>query len=139
MSFHQLRFNCFKQTSNRTIDIATRKNGLGINVVNYFTNTNSFPRACKSFYPLSEDNSKLASGDCSKWGKDGHTFGRWSDVTVGRKNRLVERVAFIPNEHYWNVPTLDVIRRVERWECDDFSTKTEFKVSSGDFWQIFVR
>lgn len=145
MSFKQLRFNCFKKIPSRIIDIATTQTVYGERVVKYFTSDNNdFPIACTSFYKLYDDNSQLASRNCSQWGTRGSNgkFGRWSHEHVMENNRLFDRVAFIHAKNYWNVlkPGSGPGNGKERrWECDDNSNSPAFQVSSGDFWNVFVR
>ena len=130
LSFKQLRFFCHKKIPGRTFDIATTTNSSGQNVTKYFTaETDDRPKSCGSYYPLSDDNSTLA-GQCAKWGKNSAQWGPTS-----RSVSLMDHVAFVDSEVHWHVYKPD-----NRWECDDYKEKPKkYKVSSGDFWKIFVR
>ena len=132
LSFKQLRFFCHKRIPGRTFDIATTTNSSGNHVVQYFTaQTNIFPESCGSYYRLSDDNSKLAT-QCARWGFQSNYFvGKWHHEHGAIANRLVDHAAFVAGEAHWYVQQSD-----GRWECDDYIGN---KVSSGDFWKIFVR
>ena len=131
LPFKQLRFFCHKTIPGRTFDIATTTNSSGNHVVQYFTaQTNIFPESCGSYYRLSDDNSKLAT-QCARWGFQSKYFvGKWHHERRAIANRLVDHTAFVASESHW------LVESNGRWECDDY---TGNKVSSGDFWKIFVR
>ncbi|KAK3722558.1 hypothetical protein QZH41_011353, partial [Actinostola sp. cb2023] len=73
MGFHQIHFYCNKKSVGRVVNIMTKNNTAGQQVVRYFTDDafakTTFPDACGSFDRLSEDTSILAN-NCAKWGKD---------------------------------------------------------------------
>ena len=122
LSFTQLRFHCSKQQG-RTFHVVTVANSTGEAVVQYFSGqTDVRPKACGSFVRLENDNSILA-GACDQWNTGD---GKW-----GRENRDGSRLYSLPagfNPYFW---TLQENNR----RCDDSSSK----VSTGDFWKVFVR
>jgi len=73
MGFHQMHFYCIKKSVGRVVNIITKNNTAGQQVVRYFTDDafakTTFPDACGSFDRLPEDTSILAQ-NCAKWGKD---------------------------------------------------------------------
>ena len=139
MSFEQLRFFCHKKIPGRTFDIATTTNRSGRNqVVQYFTaQTNILPESCGSYYRLSDDNSTLA-GQCARWGRQlsKDFVGKWhsDEGPSSSENRLLDHAAFVSGDVHWFVQQSN-----GRWECDDYVNKAGYRVSSGDFWKIFVR
>ena len=138
MSFEQLRFFCHKKIPGRTFDIATTTNRSGNQVVQYFTaQTNILPESCGSYYRLSDDNSTLA-GQCARWGRQSSNnfVGKWHSDGGGLspENRLLDHAAFVSGDVHWFVQQPN-----GRWECDDFKSNAGYRVSSGDFWKIFVR
>ena len=136
LSFKQLRFFCHKKTPGRTFDIATTTNSSGNHVVQYFTaQTDNFPESCGSYYRLSDDNSTLA-GQCARWGRESSNYyvGKWHASGYPADDRLLNHVAFVYVEAHWLVEKSN-----GRWECDDYQNAKGYKVSSGDFWKIFVR
>ena len=137
MPFTQLRFYCRKKIPGRTFHIVTAKNMTGRNVVLFFTaQTNSFPKACGSFYLLSDDTSILAR-ECTNWGRESgkYNVGKWWHESFPVKDRLLNHVAFIAYKAHWIIPH----SAGGRWECDDYSSTSGFARSAGDFWRIFVR
>ena len=122
LSFTQLRFHCSKQ-QRRLFHVTTAANSTGEVVVQYFNGqTDVRPDACGSFVRMENDNSILA-GACDQW-RNGD--GKW-----GKKNRDEDRLYVLPagfNPYYWSL--LKNNRR-----CDDNSSR----VSTGDFWKVFVR
>ncbi|KAJ7382418.1 hypothetical protein OS493_035067, partial [Desmophyllum pertusum] len=60
MGFTQIRFYCFKNETGRVFHIMTNKNTTRADVVKYFTESDTMPRACGSFTRLPDDNSSLA-------------------------------------------------------------------------------
>ena len=126
LPFTQLRFHCSKQLG-RTFHVTTVVNSTGEGVVQYFSGqTDVQPDACGSFVRMDNDDSLLA-GVCHRWdfGADKRGHGN-----VGEQERLYNHVAFVMNLYHWYL-TADA----SRLECDDFYSK----VSSGDFWKVFVR
>ena len=122
LSFTQLRFHCGKQQG-RTFHVVTVVNSTGEAVVQYFSGqTDVQPKACGSFVKMENDNSRLA-GICDQWNKGD---GRW-----GRENRDENRLYVLPASFYPYYWTLKGNNR----RCDDYSSK----VSTGDFWKVFVR
>ena len=103
--------------------VTTAANSTGETVVQYFSGqTDVRPDACGSFVRMENDNSILA-GACDQW-RNGD--GKW-----GKTNRDEDRLYVLPagfNPYYWSL--LKNHRR-----CDDNSSR----VSTGDFWKVFVR
>ena len=94
------------------------------------------PVSCGSYFRMNDDDS-IISRVCEHWGMEGSNFlvGKWGhDLKYGLgrpEHRLFDHPAFVyPNNHWF----LFLWGR-ERWECDDFKVR----VSSGDFWKVFVR
>ena len=140
INFTQLRFHCKKQNPGRTFHIATVKNSSGEAVVQYFSGqTDVLPIACGSFYKMNTDDSELAT-KCKKWGKDKgkYNVGKWGHEVAGalgrdqNEARLFNHATFVKDRRYWLVGFMG------RFECDDYD-KGGTTVSSGDFWEIFVR
>ena len=140
INFTQLRFHCKKQNHRRTFHIATVNNSLGEAVVQYFSGqTDVLPIACGSFYKMKDDNSYLAN-KCEVWGKDKgeYNVGKWGHEVEGalgrhqNETRLFNHATFVRDGQHWLVGFL------ERFECDDYDIGGT-TVSSGDFWEIFVR
>ncbi|XP_067046139.1 uncharacterized protein [Acropora muricata] len=140
INFTQLRFHCKKRDRGRTFHIATVKNSSGEAVVQYFSGqTDVLPIACGSFYKMNTDDSELAN-KCHRWGKDEgkYNVGKWGHEVEGvlgrnqNETRLFNHAVFVRDKHHWMIGFL------ERFECDDHDTGG-ITVSSGDFWEIFVR
>ena len=129
VNFTQIRFHCSKQQG-RTFHVTTAVNSTGEAVVQYFSGqTDAQPDACGSFVRMEDDDSKLA-GDCRQWGFNGTSYyiGKWGHALD--QDRLYNHTAFVASSYHWLL-TPDG----SRWECDDYRVK----VSSGDFWKVFVR
>ena len=136
LSFKQLRFFCHKKIPGRAFDVATATNSSGEHVVQYFTaQTDNLPDSCGSYYPLSDDNSTLAS-QCARWGYQLSKFfvGKWSYEGIPTADRLLNHLALVQSTAHWVVHQSN-----GRWECDDYHSTKEYAVSSGDFWKVFVR
>ena len=111
--FKLLRFECYKPSHNRKVDIATLDNAKGHGVVNFylFQNTTA-PLACGTYKTLPNDNSKLGAA-CSSWA--GKTW-----ASKGRKAtsiQLYELEFFINSQSYFRVANK---KYGHRWRCDDF-------------------
>ncbi|XP_028416056.1 uncharacterized protein LOC114539640 isoform X1 [Dendronephthya gigantea] len=137
MSFNQIRFFCRKKIPGRVLDIATKTNSLGQQVIKYFTaQTNTFPKSCGSYYRLPDDNSILAS-QCSRWGRESNNtyfVGKWGIDGSQVKARLFNHPAFVSGQAQWFTGGSK-----QRWECDDFYSISGYTISPDDFWKIFVR
>ena len=127
LSFTQLRFQCNKQKG-RMIHVTTATNSSGEAVVQYFSGQTSLrPLACGSFNRMKEDNSTL-TGVCHQW-KDQ----QWGHA-VPSKGTLTYHPFYVNASYHWLLTPGG-----PRWECDDYTGKTFFGLSSGDFWKVFVR
>ena len=127
LPFTQLRFHCKKQ-GGRRFHITTAANGKGEAVVQYFSGqTDVQPTSCGSFVIMNDDNSRLARA-CKRWGyeKGSHFVNKWGHERG--EDRLYNHAAFVGWGYHW-------LLGGSRWECDDYSVG----VSSGDFWNVFVR
>ena len=125
--FTQLRFHCKKQ-GGRTFHVTTAANSSGEAVVQYFSGqTDVQPASCGSFVIMNDDNSRLARA-CKRWGyeKGSYFVKKWGHE-MG-EDRLYNHAAFVGGGYHW-------LLGGSRWECDDYSVG----VSSGDFWNVFVR
>ena len=126
LSFTQLRFHCSKQQG-RTFHVTTTANSTGEDVVQYFSGqTDVRPFACGSFNRMKDDNSRTA-GVCDQW-KDQ----RWGG-SVGER-RLYDHANYVFTLYHWLLTPGG-----PRWECDDYLLAEFFRLSSGDFWKVFVR
>ena len=126
LSFTQLRFHCNKQQG-RTFHVTTAANSSGEDVVQYFSGqTDARPFACGSFNRMEDDNSRTA-GVCNQW-KD-QKWGR-----LAGERRLYDHANHVPWSYHWLLTPGG-----SRWECDDYLYKEFFRLSSGDFWKVFVR
>ena len=128
MGFTQIRFYCFKKKTGRVLHIMTNKDSKGADVVKFFTNSNTAPRACNSFSRLPDDTSILAS-ICVKWGHP--TANRWGNLALLTNDRLYKRPFVQPWIRYFR------FEGGEFYDCDD--TRPSQIMSVGDIWQIFVR
>ena len=133
LPFTQLRFHCSKQQG-RTFHVTTVANSSGEAVVQYLSGqTDVQPDACGSFVRMENDNSRLA-GVCDEWGIENGVLnvGKWG-FSSEDENRLYSHPAFAPRSnlsYHWLL-----LPGYSRWECDDYFVG----VSSGDFWNVFVR
>jgi len=128
LHFTQMRFHCSKQRG-RTFHIATAANSKGEAVVQYLSGqTDVQPASCGSFVIMNDDNSRLARV-CQRWGyeKGSYYVSKWGHERD--QTRLYEYPAFTRSAYHWTVGVSG------RWECDDHIVR----VSSGDFWKVFVR
>ena len=133
LSFDQLRFHCGKHQV-RTFHVATAANSTGEAVVQYFSGeTDAFPDSCGSFVRMENDNSELARV-CEKWGRENglYNVGKWGHDDKDQF-RLYDHPAFVEGAYHWLLNPDH-----SRWECDDFMQSLQ-RVSSGDFWKVFVR
>lgn len=123
--FTQIRFWCRIDAAAKQLNIVTKNNDEGANVIKYLTSnsTTSRPNSCDSYTQLSGDNSALGS-DCSRW-----TNGKWN--TKGPEDKLFYRTMKIDDAHFWS---LDFSKG--NFDCDTFNRKT---VAKHDFWFVFVR
>lgn len=128
MGFTQIRFYCFKNKTGRVLHIMTNTDSKGANVVKFFTNSNTAPRACNSFSRLPDDTSILAL-ICDKWGYP--TADRWGNLAIRTDDRLYKRPFVRPFTRYFRFEPGSV------YDCDD--TPPSQNMSVGDIWQIFVR
>ena len=127
LPFTQLRFHCKKQ-GGRRFHITTAANSKGEAVVQYFSGqTDVQPASCGSFAIMNDDNSRLARA-CKRWGyeKGSYFVNKWGHERG--EDRLYNHAAFVGWGYHW-------LLGGSRWECDDFNVG----VSSGDFWNVFVR
>ena len=79
---------------------------------------------------MENDNSELAK-NCQKWGTENgavYNVSKWGHG--GNEDRLYNHVVVVWWSNHWLL-----YPKGGRLECDDFRGG----VSSGDFWQIFVR
>ena len=109
-------------------------NSTGEAVVQYFSGqTNVQPEACGSIVRMEDDNSLLV-GLCQQWGRENRKYyvGKWG-VDNAYQNRLYNHPAFVAHRYHWLL-----LPGAQRMECDDrdFTRKS---LSTGDFWNIFVR
>lgn len=116
MNFTQLRFHCSKQQQ-RTF---------------HWSDRCSVPFSCYSFKVMDGDNSQLAM-QCDKWGNDGVTLryaGKWGHHKLQVNHRMYNHAAFVANKYHWVIVN-------GKWLCDDVGSN--FALSRGDFWKIYVR
>lgn len=126
LSFTQLRFYCRKQ-KRRTFHVVTAPNHTGEAVVQYFSALSTGrPDACGSFVGMADDNSRLASS-CHRWSVNG----KWGLSDNKGNLNMYRYAAFIPQKYNWHI---NPSKGEQHW-CDDDNNK----VSTGDFWKIFVR
>ena len=112
--FKQLRFECYKPSHNRKVDIATLDNAKGHAVVNFFLFQNATPPlACGSYKTLPNDNSKLGAV-CSSW--YGQTWARTG--TQATSQQLYELPFFVSGKHSFMVGNN---KHGKIWRCDDFA------------------
>ena len=128
LGFTQIRFYCFKKRVGRVLHIMTSTNSKGADVVKFFTNSNSIPRACGSFTRLADDNSRLA-GNCGDWGYQPKN--RWGHESFLKEDRIFKRPILIAFARYYSYAA------ATPYSCDD-NTK-DVAMSLGDLWLIFVR
>lgn len=130
LNFTQIRFHCRKQQT-RTFHVTTVVNSTGEAVVQYFSGqTDVLPSSCNSYQRLEGDNSQLAI-QCDRWGNDGsHYVGKWGHHNKQREKRMYDHAAFIAHENHWFIVN-------GNWLCDDAGSN--YKLSLGDFWKIYVR
>ena len=130
LSFTQLRFYCSKQQG-RTFHVTTVANSSGEAVVQYFSGqTDVLPSSCNSYKRLQGDDSQLAM-KCQQWGNDGsHYVGKWGHHNKQGEDRMYNHAAFIAHKNHWVI--FNGI-----WLCDD--AVGDYRLSSGDFWKIYVR
>ena len=127
LSFTQLRFHCSKQKG-RTFHVITAPNSTGEAVVEYFSGqTDTRPRACGSFTRVKDDNSRLGK-TCNEWAEDG----KWGREVLSGSNQMYRYPVSIPDKYGWKI-TLN--NKNGETFCDDNNDK----ISTGDFWKIFVR
>ncbi|KAL9987327.1 hypothetical protein ACROYT_G001613 [Oculina patagonica] len=126
MGFTQIRFYCFKKERGRVLHIMTNKDikGANVNVVKFFTDSDTMPEACGSFTRLPDDNSTLATS-CDKWGYPND--GIWGHKLHKTKTRLFTRPVVITGKQFFRM-SVD-------YDCDDNGES----MSLGDTWMIFVR
>ena len=112
--FKQLRFECFKPSVNRQLDIATIDNAKGYEVVNFFLFQNTTPPiACLTYKSLPNDNSKLGS-TCSLW-----YYKTWARRGKNATPRQLYELPFYRYvSHYFMVGSPHF---GSRWNCDDYS------------------
>ena len=127
MGFTQIRFYCYKKKRDRVFHIITNQNTKGANVVKFFTESDTIPKACDSFTRLPDDNSTLAKS-CSDWGFK--TTDRWGHENNLNKKRLYSRPILWGWKRYYTLSG-------DPLTCDD--NLNELAMSMGDKWQIFVR
>ena len=134
LHFAQIRFKCSKPTSRKSVDLATSTNGLGAEVVKFFTGKmpkGKFPKACGSFVILPEDHSVL-SKKCSQWGYiagKGYKTGTWGHDNRDKEIRMMNHLFFVKAKAHFQVIQ-------GRWECDDNNPGTP---KDDDYWKIYVR
>ena len=112
--------------------MTTVANSTGKAVVQYFSGqTNILPSSCNSYQRLDGDDSELAT-QCDKWGNDhgSHHVGKWGHYNKRREDRMYDHTAFIAHKNHWVV-----VHGI--WLCDDVGS--DYKLSLGDFWKIYVR
>lgn len=127
MGFSQIRFYCYKKKRNRVFHIITKDNTKGANVVKFFTESDTIPKACDSFTRLPDDNSTLAS-KCNDWGYN--PTNRWGHPSYLKKKRLYSRPILWAWERYYTLSG-------DPLTCDD--NLNQLGMTKGDKWQIFVR
>ena len=121
--FTQIRFYCFKKKRGRVFHIMTNMDTKGANVVKFFTESDTLPKACGSFTRLPDDNSSLAI-NCDKWG---YPKGGWGHGMNKNNKRLFTRPIAWTGQRFF--------RLWGDYDCDDHGEN----LSLGDTWMIFVR
>ncbi|KAK3708954.1 hypothetical protein QZH41_008681 [Actinostola sp. cb2023] len=143
MGFHQMHFYCHKKSVGRVVNIMTKNNTAGQQVVRYFTDDafakTTFPDACGSFDILPQDTSFLAQ-NCDKWGKDSAgkvQVNKWSRYPANGGGRLGSFPISIETSPahgfgsiWWTNPY--------RFYCDDSSVSPQ-PYNVQDTWRISVR
>ena len=129
MGFTQIRFYCFKNETGRVFHIMTNKNTTGADVVRFFTESDTMPRACGSFTRLPDDNSSLAQ-NCDKWGHPNPD--RWGHGEKLFVNRLFKKPFTWASTRFFRFDG----NANSPYNCDD---SEGVAMSLGDIWQIFVR
>ena len=112
--FKQLRFECYKPSIGRRIDIATKDNAKGLAVLHYFLFHNiSKAGACGSYKRLPNDNS-LSTTDCLSWYEKlwGHTGDDYS-------RQMYEQLFFTWGYYHFMLGSEN--HAGNRWECDDYT------------------
>ena len=107
--YKQIRFYCLKPSVGRTIDIATKNDSNGWEVMRYFMgDVTDRPPSCDSYYRLRADNSILTS-KCGDWFNK-----KWGSSSRAGTLGLYRSQFFSQNlkVHY-----LTGVKK--RWECDD--------------------
>ena len=137
LNFTQVRFHCRKK-GGRTFHIATALNSTGEAAVQYFSNqTDVMPVSCGSYLIMNDDNSFLSRA-CYRWGRENNNWfvGKWGHQhnfhihQLGLpENRLFDHPAFEFGKYHF------LLYLTNSWYCDD----AVVRVSSGDFWKVFVR
>ena len=113
-NFKQLRFECYKPSIGRRIDIATKVNAEGLAVLHLFLFRNiSNPQACQSYKRLPNDNS-LLTADCISWSE-----GKWGG-SFGISTLTMYELPFYKGYAYHFM--LGSSRFIDRWECDDYAS-----------------
>ena len=135
LNFTQIRFHCSKQ-QRRTFHVTTIANSTGEAVVQYFSGqTDVLPSSCNSYQKLEGDNSQLAM-QCDQWGNDGsHYVGKWGHYRIHTENRMYSHAAFIAHKNHWVVDNGNRLCD----DDDDDDDGSNYKLSLGDFWKIYVR
>ena len=111
--FKQLRFECYKKSHGRRIDIVTNDNADGLAVLDYFVFENiSEPLACNTFKRLPSDNSYTTSR-CASW-----SYGKWGHTLNPSSRQLYATTFFIPGTSHFMLASN---KFGVRWECDDYS------------------
>ena len=112
--------------------IMTNNDAKGAKVVEFFTDSDTRPKACDSFTRLPDDNSTLAR-NCDMWGY--FTKDRWGHKNHTNDVRLFSRPFMWVLKYFYILYIQD---NDPRWlSCDD--NKNVADLSFGDIWQIFVR
>lgn len=143
IGFHQIRFRCYKKSVDRVVDIMTKNNTAGQQVVRYFTDDQyaetKFPVACGSFDRLPQDTSVLAQ-NCSKWGQDlakNYNVNKWGFFKRQGTRRIGTRPFAIGGNSMHGFGC-DEHSAAIRCSCDDnFKLPDIYNVK--DTWQIYVR
>ena len=116
--FKQLRFECFKPSVNRRVDIATLDNAKGHAVINFFLFQNTTPPlACGTYKTLPNDNSKLGAV-CSLW--YGKTWAKSGKQATSKQ--MYEWPFFVSGKNYFLIGNNG---KEQRWRCDDYSFEKE--------------
>ncbi|KAK3753518.1 hypothetical protein QZH41_018025 [Actinostola sp. cb2023] len=136
MGFVQLRYFCHKKSVGRTFHIITKKNELGQQVVEYFTEDGKDQsQSCNSYFRGPGDDSILASS-CEKWGSDGSSseIGKWGYYQHNGTYRIYNEPA------YWNSHGGKYFINFipGRLCCDEDKSNCDH-LSAGDVWKLFVK